>query len=173
MPRTVLTDLAVAKIAEAAGSGEAVAISHVALGDGNGTTYSPVETQTALRRELARQPIARRELTAQNVWRVLAEFPTDTPAFMVREIGFFDTEGDLIALWAGTDVEPRQTGVIEYITEHLMDFSRVAPGLIEIVSEDQDWSDFALATAALLARQQHEQNRQRVLLIKANFRFRG
>lgn len=130
MPVTLLTDLAETKLATAAGSGSQVAITHIALGDANGVTYDPAADATTLQNERARRAIDSTAFQGGNTWIVKAEFPTDTPSFAVREIGFFDQDGDLIAIWAGADVDPRQTGVIVYLVEHALSFSRVAEGLI-------------------------------------------
>jgi hypothetical protein len=138
MPNTLLTDVAEAKLAAAAGTGASVAISHIALGDGGGANYAPDYSQTALRRELAREAIQTRQLVEANAWRVKAEFDQNTPAFVVREIGFFDADGDLIALWAGLDVDGRQTGAISYLVDHVLSFSRVDDGLIYVDAPDDE-----------------------------------
>ena len=138
MPVTLLTDLAETKITAAAGSGTQVAISHIALGDGGGANYAPTHDQTALVNERAREAIETRELIAPNVWRAKAAFPKDTEAFDVREIGFFDVDGDLIAIWAGADIDPRRTGVIEYVVEHMLSFARVDEGIIVINAANGD-----------------------------------
>ncbi|MDJ0827757.1 MAG: phage tail protein [Rhodobacter sp.] len=136
MPLTLLTDVAEALLTTAAGSGSQVAIAEIALGDGLGANYNPSHSQTALKRERARQPILSRVQTDPNTWRVKAEFDTDTPAFEVREMGFFDAAGNLIAIWAGADVVPRQTGAIVYLVEHYLHLSRIDGGLITIAAPD-------------------------------------
>lgn len=153
MPQTLLTDLAEQKLVAAAGSGTQVAITHVALGDGNGSNYSPGHAQTALQRERARLPIQTRTLLDDNAWRVTAEFDPNTPAFAVREMGFFDADGDLISVWAGNDVDPRQTGAVTYLVDHVLSFSRVATGLVIVNAPDDDLVEFALSTIASQARQ--------------------
>lgn len=164
MPTTLLTDIAEAKITTAAGSGTAVAITHIALGDGNGANYAPSYSQTALQREKARQAIQTRHITGANAWRVKAEFDPDTPAFAVREMGFFDADGDLIAVWAGNDVVPRQTGAITYLVDHVLSFTRVEDGLVIVNAPDDVVFDMAVSTAAALANLQLEQLRQADLL---------
>lgn len=160
MPTTLLTDIAEAKITAAAGSGTAVAITHIALGDGNGANYAPSYSQTALQRELARQAIQTRHIVGTNAWRVKAEFDPDTPAFGVREMGFFDADGDLIAVWAGNDVVPRQTGVITYLVDHVLSFTRVEDGLVIVNAPDDVLYDLAVSTAHNLAILHTEQFRQ-------------
>ncbi|WOI34778.1 phage tail protein [Tritonibacter scottomollicae] len=160
MPTTLLTDIAEAKITAAAGSGTAVAITHIALGDGNGANYAPSYSQTALRREKARQAIQTRHIVGTNAWRVKAEFDPETPAFAVREMGFFDADGDLIAVWAGNDVVARQTGAITYLVDHVLSFTRVEDGLVIVNAPDDVVFDVAASTAAALANLQLEQLRQ-------------
>lgn len=160
MPTTLLTDIAEAKITAAAGSGTAVVITHVALGDGSGANYAPSYSQTALRRERARQAIRTRHIVDANAWRVKAEFDPDTPAFAVREIGFFDADGALIAIWAGNDVVARQTGAITYLVDHILSFTRVGDGLVIVNAPDDVVFDVAVSTATALANLQREQLRQ-------------
>ncbi|KIC14063.1 phage tail-collar fiber domain-containing protein [Leisingera sp. ANG-Vp] len=160
MPSTLLTDVAVAKIAAAAGSGSAVAITHIALGDGNGANYEPGFEQTALQRELAREPIVKRHLADDHTWRVKAEFGPETPAFYVREMGFFDTDGDLIAVFAGGDLQARQTGAISYLVDHVLNFSRVAEGVVIVDAPDDELFGLAVSTGIALANIQYEQLRQ-------------
>lgn len=164
MPKTILTDLAEAKITQAAGSNTQVAITHIALGDANGANYDPQYGQTALQREKVRKPIATRHLADANTWRVKAEFGPETEAFAVREVGFFDADGDLIAIWAGNDVVPRQTGAITYLVDHVLNFSRVAEGLVIVNAPDDTIFDLSVTTAHALANIQLEQLRQADLL---------
>ena len=148
----------------AASSGTQVAITHIALGDGNGANYGPGFSQTALQRELARQPIETRHIVGSNAWRVKAEFGPETPAFYVREMGFFDADGDLIAIWAGNDVMARQTGAITYLVDHVLSFTRVAEGVVIVNAPDDVVFDMSVSTAAALANLQLEQLRQADLL---------
>jgi hypothetical protein len=160
MPSTLFTDVAEAKITAAAGSGTQVAITHIALGDGNGANYGPSFSQTALQRELARQPIEVRHIVDGNAWRVKTEFGPETPAFFVREMGFFDADGDLIAIWAGLDVQARQTGAITYLVDHVLSFTRVDDGLVIVNAPDDLVFDLAVSTASSLAGLHLEQFRQ-------------
>lgn len=160
MPTTLLTDIAEEKLAAASGSSSQVAITHIALGDGNGANYAPSYSQTALRRERVRQPIHIRNVVDNNAWRVKAEFDPDTVAFGVREIGFFDADGDLIAIWGGNDVVPRMTGAITYLVDHVLSFTRVADGLIIVDAPDDELFDLTIVTGIALANLQLEQLRQ-------------
>ena len=124
MPTTILTDIAEAKITQAAGSGSQVAIMHVALGDGNGASYIGEFDQTGLRRERVRVPIERRHIVSPSAWRVKAEFGADTLAFDVREAGFFDAEAGLIIVDAPDDdlfdhvVVDLETQALTYSTQY-------------------------------------------------------
>ncbi len=160
MPSTIITAAAEAKLALAAISDAKVEITHVALGDGGGANYAPEFDQTALRRERARQPIEMAHMVEPNAWRVKAVFAADTPAFPIREIGFFDAEGALITLWAGTDVHSRQTGAIEYLVDHVLDFRRVADGLVIVNAPNDELVGFQLATITSLAHIRIEQFKQ-------------
>jgi hypothetical protein len=165
MPSTLLTDIAEAKITAAAGSGTQVAITHIALGDGNGANYGPSFSQTALQREMARQAIETRHIVGSNAWRVKAEFGPDTPAFYVREMGFFDADGDLIAIWAGNDVQARQTGAITYLVDHVLSFTRVAEGVLIVNAPDDELFDYAIANLT-------EQASQRLALFRMSEAFK-
>ena len=142
MPTTILTDLAEAKIALASGSGSQVAITHVALGDGNGASYVGDFAQTALRRERVRIPIESRSQIEPNAWRVKATFGPETVAFSVREAGFFDQDGDLIALCTFPASEVRQTGAISYMIEEVLAFTRISDGLVIVDAPDDDLVEF-------------------------------
>lgn len=153
MPMTLLTDLAVSKLRTAAGSGSQVAITHIALGDGLGAAYDPTNNQTALRRERVRKAIERRSALGNDSWRVTTSFPPETAAFDVREIGFFDSAGTLIAIFAGRDIDARRTGVITYLIDHVLHFSRVQNGLMIVDAPDDELFDFAVIQLAHQARQ--------------------
>ncbi len=156
----LITDIGEAKLNQALGSGVAVQITEIALGDGNGANYNPGAGQTTLKRELARKPIEKTHMVGTNAWRVIVEFPSDTPAFYVREIGFFDAEGDMIAIWAGIDIEARQTGAIDYALEHILNLSRVKDGLVIVNAPDDALFDLSVTTATAIANLQLEQLRQ-------------
>lgn len=160
MPVTLLTDIAEAKITLAAGSGSAVAVTHIALGDGGGANYDPNFDQATLVNERARIPIERRTQIDDRTWRVKGEFPPETAAFDVREMGFFDADNALIAVWAGADVDARRTGVISYLVDHVLIFSRVAEGAVIVDAPDDDLFDHViidLEMQATLADQLFEQ----------------
>lgn len=151
MPTTILTDLAETKLGAAAGNETAVEIKYVALGRGRSRgNYDPTHEQNALEDEFIRREVDTQYPydTEQNGWLVMVTFPADeTPQELVREIGFFDTEGDLIAIWAGLDIQARQVGVIDYPARHFLSFKRVAGGLIKVEAD----LDFRMAVEADLS----------------------
>lgn len=127
----IYTTLGLRKIRNAAGSASQVKIKYIALGDGLGVAYAPLASQTALRRERLRTEIERHYPVGDNAWYVKAAFAPGVAAITVREMGFFDEDGDLIALWAGTDVgDLRSTGPHEYLIQHTLDFSAIESGLL-------------------------------------------
>lgn len=97
---TILTAVGKAKIANAYTLGTTVNLTHLAVGDGNGSYYNPTESQTALRNELWRGVINSITVDGQNPnWIVIeAIIPTSDGGFMIREVGVFDDAGDLVAI---------------------------------------------------------------------------
>jgi Phage tail-collar fibre protein len=153
MPTALLTNLGKSLIRTAAGDGSQVAITHVALGSGLGANYVPNKNQTTLRSEFARRPIDRRSALGEDSWRSVCEFPPNTPGQMIREMGFFNDAGQLIAIWAGLDIEARVAGVITYIVDFILNFSDVDSGLLIVEAPDDELFDFAVVTLAAQADQ--------------------
>lgn len=160
MPTTYLTDLGLSKIAQASGDETAVGIAHVALGDANGSHYTPNGTEAALRRERHRKAIDYRQFLGDRTWRVKAEFGTDTPTMDVREAGFFDQDGDLIVICTFAANEERKTGAVTYLIDEVLNFSFVQRGLIYVDAPDDELFDHAvlnLETHAIVAAEQFAQ----------------
>lgn len=88
-----------AKIAAALG-GTPLALSTVRVGDGNGAVITPLETMTALVRQVASYPVAEsaRDAVNTNMWRVTASLPLADGPYTIREIAVFDASGDMIAI---------------------------------------------------------------------------
>ncbi|SHN77163.1 phage tail protein [Desulfitobacterium chlororespirans] len=97
---TLLTNIGMAKIANAQALGTTVNLTHIAVGDGNGAYYNPTASRTALAREVWRGQISSIDVDADNPnWIVIdGVIPTSDGGFMVREAGVFDGAGDLIAI---------------------------------------------------------------------------
>jgi hypothetical protein len=75
-------------------------------------------------------------------------------------MGFFDADGDLIALWAGTDIEPRQVGAVDYSLRHILNFSRVEDGIVTVDVTSNEFYDWQLSVLRELADARLEQFKQ-------------
>ncbi|TBM39805.1 phage tail protein [Vibrio cholerae] len=97
---TILTEVGKTKVANAAALGRQIKLKQLAVGDGNGSEYDPVEKQESLKRETYRTPISHLGTDAQNKNWVIAEgmIPVDVGGWFVREVGLFDEDGDLFAV---------------------------------------------------------------------------
>nr|WP_255330935.1 MULTISPECIES: phage tail protein [unclassified Serratia (in: enterobacteria)] len=96
----MLTTVGTEKLAQAIITEVPVRITSIAVGDGAGQNYLPTADQTQLRRETWRGDINDLRSADDATNHVLAEgvVPADTGGWVVREIGLFDGDGDLIAI---------------------------------------------------------------------------
>ena len=97
---TILTDIGKAKIANAHALGNTVKFLELALGDSNGSYYSPTESQSSLRNEVWRGTINNISIDASNPnWIVLETIiMAEDGGFTIREAGIYDDQGDLLAV---------------------------------------------------------------------------
>ncbi|HHG3093096.1 TPA: phage tail protein [Vibrio parahaemolyticus] len=97
---TILTETGKSKVANAAALARQIKLTHIAVGDGDGSEYDPVEAQTVLKNETHRAPISNMGSDAQNPNWIVAEglIPVDVGGWFVREVGIFDEDGDLFAI---------------------------------------------------------------------------
>lgn len=88
---TVITNDGLALIANAVNSNTKVNITHMAIGDGNGTTPEPKTSTSALINEVYRQSVNRVEIHENNAnWlEVDVVIPSDVGGFIVREVGIY------------------------------------------------------------------------------------
>ncbi|MGF9659835.1 phage tail protein [Pantoea agglomerans] len=95
-----VTNLAAAKIANAAALGTKLNITQMAVGDGGGTLPTPNASQTMLVNEVRRAAINSLSIDAANASQVIAEqvIPETEGGFWIREMGLFDADGTLIAV---------------------------------------------------------------------------
>lgn len=116
-----------AKIAGAIG-GTALTLASVRVGDGNGAPVTPNETQTDLVRRVG-GPYAitssGRDPDHPTHWRVTALVPLGDGPFDIRELGVFDTAGDLIAVAAHPLYEKR-VGINEHLVDVVFPVSEAA-----------------------------------------------
>ncbi|MFM2477324.1 phage tail protein [Celerinatantimonas sp. MCCC 1A17872] len=96
----ILTTIGEAKIANATALDQAVEIKQMALGDGNGDTPTPSESQTALLNEHYRASLNSLSVSDDNPSQIIAELvvPEDEGGYWIRELGLFDTNGDMLAI---------------------------------------------------------------------------
>lgn len=97
---TILTTIGQAKIANALALGQQIQLTHMALGDGNGNPTTPNQGQTALVREVYREQLNQLSIDSANPNYVIAELvvPSTVGGWTVREVGLYDTNGDMIAV---------------------------------------------------------------------------
>jgi len=96
----LLTNIGAAKLANATALGEQVEITQMAVGDGNGALPTPNPAQTALVHEQRRAPLNTLTIDPVNTNQIIAEqvIPEDVGGWWIREIGLYDSAGDLIAI---------------------------------------------------------------------------
>ncbi|QLR49782.1 phage tail protein [Citrobacter sp. RHBSTW-00986] len=96
----LLTNVGAAKLANATALGQQVEITQMAVGDGNGALPTPNPAQTALVHELRRAPLNTLTIDPVNTNQIIAEqvIPEDVGGWWIREIGLYDSAGDLIAI---------------------------------------------------------------------------
>lgn len=95
-----ITTIGVAKIADAIANNTPLNLTSMAIGDGNGNPTNPSETDTALVREVYSGTPNYIDIDPTDASRVICELivPASEGGFVIREIGVFDEDGDLIAI---------------------------------------------------------------------------
>lgn len=109
---TVITNAGAGIIADCILSGGRVAISQAAAGDGGGAYYEPSADQNALVNECWRGEIAAAKINADNpnMLDIKIVIPDDAGGFVVREVGLFDADGNMIAVCNTPDTEKPDSG---------------------------------------------------------------
>ncbi|HFL3680573.1 TPA: phage tail protein [Clostridioides difficile] len=97
---TILTNIGKAKIANASLVGEKVDFFKIQLGDGGGNEYNPTEEQTVLKNIVWEGKVGnvKTDETMTNCLILESLIPASAGGFVVREIGYLDTEGNLLAI---------------------------------------------------------------------------
>lgn len=100
MFKTIHTAYGLAKIAAAEVSGVPIALTEMAVGDGNGNPTAPTEGQEVLVRERYRASINRVYQDPEDPTKFTAEMlvPATEGGFVIREVGVFDADGGLFAV---------------------------------------------------------------------------
>ncbi len=96
----LLTNIGVAKIANAAALGIKLNITELAVGDGGGTLPTPTPDQTALVNERRRAPINQLSIDPLNDAQIIVEqvIPENVGGWWIKEVGLYDEDGDLVAV---------------------------------------------------------------------------
>lgn len=97
---SIITNTGLAKHAVASLGGAPINLTHLAVGDSNGTPYNPVATATALQNERHRTTATYVVVDEENPNQLIVEAIVDETVgpFYVREVGIFDADGDLFAI---------------------------------------------------------------------------
>ncbi|HEI2547331.1 TPA: tail fiber protein [Escherichia coli] len=97
---TLLTDRGMAKIANALADKKQLHLQKMAVGDSGGQYYEPTVRQTKLRHEVWRGDLNTLTVAPNNPNWLIAELvlPENIGGWYVREVGVFDTDGELIAI---------------------------------------------------------------------------
>ncbi|WP_409295393.1 phage tail protein [Pseudomonas sp. KCJK8670] len=96
----ILTNVGAAKQANADALGIPWTITQMGVGDANGTDPTPNATQTALIGEWRRAPLNQLKVHDKDASIIIAEqvIPADVGGRWIREIGLYDSAGDLVAV---------------------------------------------------------------------------
>ena len=80
--------------------GSAIDLTHIAVGDANGTSYNPTGAQTALVHEVYRTTLTHVAIDESNPNQLIVEgvINEEIGPFYIREVGIFDSDGQLFAI---------------------------------------------------------------------------
>lgn len=100
MYNPILTTIGKVKIAAAVANSTTLILSEMAVGDGNGSSYTPEETQTSLLNETYRMGLSSLYVNPSNpnLVETIGIIPSSIGGFIVREVAIFDADGDMIAI---------------------------------------------------------------------------
>jgi hypothetical protein len=96
----ILTNIGVAKQANADALGIPWKITQMGVGDANGTDPIPAATQTKLINERRRAPLNQLKVDPANAAIIVAEqvIPENVGGWWIREISLYDSDGDMVAV---------------------------------------------------------------------------
>jgi phage-related tail fiber protein len=97
---TIITDLGLAKEANIHSGENTTQLTHMAIGDGLGFMYDPDGKATSLKNEVFRTHINKIYVDKKHPNQLIIEaiIPQDSGSFYIREVGIFDSGGDLFAI---------------------------------------------------------------------------
>lgn len=104
---SIVTEIGKQKITKAVLEGTKINMVEFAAGDGGGSYYQPTEQQIALKGEKWRGSIQECKANPEspNLIEIIAVIPPDQGGFTIREIGAFDSSGNLIVVANTPDTE--------------------------------------------------------------------
>jgi len=97
---SIITNAGLIKNAAANSGGSPVNLTHLAVGDSNGTYYNPTGTASALQNEKHRTTLTHVVIDENNPNQLIVEAVINEVMgpFYIREVGVFDADGDLFAI---------------------------------------------------------------------------
>lgn len=97
---SIITDIGLAKHAAASLGGPDLDLTHMAIGDSNGTPYDPTSNATELENERHRTTVTYVVVDEDNPNQLIVEAIINETVgpFFIREVGVFDSDGDLFAI---------------------------------------------------------------------------
>lgn len=155
----ILTTIGLAKIADAIANDTSVNITTGKVGDGNGNTVTPNESWTELEREVFSDNLNRVDVDPADSSRVLAELviPANEGGWTIREVGLFDSEGDLIAVAAFPAVykpTAAEGATLDLIIRLVLDVSNTSAITLQvdtsIIVASRSWVEANFDLSALL-----------------------
>ncbi len=114
---SLVTDIGAIKQIESVRDGVPFDVYEIALGDSNGSYYTPQTNQTALRNEVWRGLIERCEWV-DNKFYCVTTVPASVGGFTVREAGVFDSDNNLIVItkFPETTKQDPESGTVKQLT---------------------------------------------------------
>ncbi|KAA8734910.1 phage tail protein [Acinetobacter qingfengensis] len=104
--KSIYTTSALQQLAQATTTGSQIRLTHFAVGDGNGYATTPDAAQTQLVRECYRSTVNRvfQDPENDNIFTLELIVPANIDAFVMREVGVFDSNGNLFIVGNLPDV---------------------------------------------------------------------
>lgn len=139
----------------AANTGLALQLSHIAVGTAAGNGYVPTGNEVALRGEFQRAPIGGGDYVSD--FEILVQAMLDGPAQgWIKEVGIFDENGKLFAVWSEVNAPlAYKSNGVPVIIAMTLALSEIPPNSIELIVGGPNVnitiaSPFALLSAELL-----------------------
>lgn len=155
----ILTNIGLAKIADAIANDTSINITTGKVGDGNGNPVNPDATWTNLTRVVYTGSLDHIDVDPSDSTRVFAELviPAATGGWTIREVGLYDSIGDLIAVAAFPEVykpTAAEGATIDLIVRLVLDVSNTAAITLQvdtsIIVASRSWVTANFNLAALI-----------------------